>query len=50
MKKVVMMSDEKEKKIFEEKIKILDLVTMIVSFWSFMMFASIYWIVALTSP
>ena len=50
LKKVAKLSDENEKKIFEENIKILDLTTMIFSFCSFMMFASVYWIVALTSP
>ena len=50
LKKVIKLSDENETKIFEEKIKKLDLATMIFSFCSFMIFASIYWIVALTSP
>ena len=50
LKKVAKLSDENEKKIFEENIKKLDLVTMIFSLCSFMMFASVYWIVALTSP
>ena len=50
LKKVAKLSDENEKKIFEENIKMLDLTTMIFSFCSFMMFASVYWIVALTSP
>ena len=50
LKKVAKLSDENEKKIFEENIKMLDLATMIFSFCSFMMFASVYWIVALTSP
>jgi hypothetical protein len=49
MKKVVKTSDENEAKKFDEKIKMLDLVTMIFSFCSFLIFASIYWIVALTS-
>ena len=49
LKKVVKISDEDETKIFDERIKMLDLVTMIFSFCSFMIFASIYWIVALTS-
>ena len=49
LKKVVKLSDENEKKVFEENIKMLDLATMIFSLCSFMMFASIYWIVALTS-
>ena len=48
LKKVVKLSDENEKKIFEKNIKMLDLTTMMFSFCSFMMFASIYWIVALT--
>ena len=50
LKKVVKVLDENETISFNEKIKMLDLVTMIVSFCCFMMFASIYWIVALTSP
>ena len=50
LKKVVKLSDENEKKIFEKNIKMLDLATMMFSFCSFMMFASIYWIVALASP
>ena len=49
LKKVVKISDQNEMKSFEEKIKKLDLATMIFSFCSFMVFASIYWIVALTS-
>jgi hypothetical protein len=48
LKKVVKISNQDEMKIFEDKIKKLDLVTMIVSFCSFTMFASIYWIVTLT--
>ena len=49
IKKVVKTSDWNETKKFDEKIKTLDLSTMIFSFCSFMIFASIYWIVALTS-
>ena len=49
LKKIVKILDQNELKIFEEKIKKLDLATMIFSFCSFMIFASIYWIVALTS-
>ena len=49
LKKVAKLSDKNKKKIFEENIKMLDLATMIFSFCSFLMFASIYWIVALTS-
>ena len=49
MKKVVKTLDWNETKKFDEKIKTLDLSTMIFSFCSFMLFASIYWIVALTS-
>ena len=48
LKKVVKISNQDEMKIFEDKIKKLDLVTMIFSFCSFTMFASIYWIVTLT--
>ena len=47
LKKVVVVSDQNETKNFEKKIKMLDLVTMLVSFCCFVMFASIYWIVAL---
>ena len=50
LKKVVNLSDQNETKIFEEKIKMLDLATIIISFCFFVIFASIYWIVALTSP
>ena len=50
IKKVVKTSDWNEIKKFDEKIKTLDLSTMIFSFCSFVIFASIYWIVALTSP
>ena len=49
-KKIVKIADQNEAKNLEEKIRKLDLVTMIGSFCVFMMFASIYWIVALTSP
>ena len=49
LKKVIKLSDENETKIFEEKITKLDLATLIFSFFSFMIFASLYWIVALTS-
>ena len=49
IKKVVKTSDGNETKKLDEKIKTLDLSTMIFSFCSFMIFASIYWIVALTS-
>ena len=47
LKKAVKIYQD-EMKIFEDKIKKLDLVTMIFSFCSFTMFASIYWIVTLT--
>ena len=49
LKKVVKMADENEANNFDEKVRMLDLVTMIFSFCSFMIFATIYWIVALTS-
>ena len=49
-KKTVKITDQNEAKILEENFRKLDLITMIVSFCCFMMFASIYWIVALTSP
>ena len=47
MKKVAKISDLNETTNFEEKIKILDLVSMISSFCSFTMFALIYCIVVL---
>ena len=47
LKKVVKLSDQNEKKKFEEQIKLLDLATMIFSFCCFVMFAFVYWIVAL---
>ena len=50
LKKVTKISDENEIKNFNEKIRMLDLATMIFSFCCFMIFASIYWVVALTSP
>ena len=49
-KKTVKITDQNEAKNLEEKFRKLDLATMIFSFFFFMMFASIYWIVALTSP
>ena len=50
LKKVAKVSDQNQTTSFGAKIKMLDLVTMLVSFCCFIMFASIYWIVALTSP
>ena len=50
LKKVVKLSNQNQTKVFEEKIKVLDLTTMIFSFCCFVIFASIYWVVALTSP
>ena len=47
LKKVLKLSNQNEAKIFEENVKILDLATMILSFCFFVIFASIYWIVAL---
>ena len=49
-KKVVKIADQNEAKNLEEKLRKLDLVTMIVSFCCFMIFTSTYWIIALTSP
>ena len=49
LKKVVKVSDENATESFEENIKTLDLATMIFSFCCFVIFASIYWIVALTT-
>jgi hypothetical protein len=50
LKKVVKLSNQNETKKFEEKIKLLDLATMIFSFCCFVIFASVYWVVALISP
>ena len=50
LKKVVKILDQEETKKFDKTIKMLDMVTMMVSFCCFMIFAIIYWIVALTSP
>ena len=50
LKKVVTLSNQNEAKVFEEKIKALDLTTMIFSLCCFVIFASIYWVVALISP
>ena len=50
LKKVVKISDQNETKKFDEKIKMLDMGSMIFSFCCFMIFASVYWVVALTSP
>ena len=50
LKKVVKISDQNETKKFDEKIKMLDMGTMIFNLCFFVIFASIYWIVALTSP
>ena len=47
LKKFVALSDQNETKNFEKMIKMLDLATMIFSFCCFIMFASVYWIVAL---
>ena len=50
LKKVVKISDGNETKKFDKKIKMLDMGSMIFSICCFMIFASVYWIVALTSP
>ena len=50
LKKVVKISDQNETKKLDKKIKILDMGSMILSFCCFMIFAIIYWIVALTLP
>ena len=47
MKKVTKVSDENDTNNYEEKIKKLDLVTMLVSFGCFIMFTFVYYIVAL---
>ena len=49
-KKIATIEDENEAKNLDKKMRNLDIVTMIVSFCCFMIFASIYWIVALTLP
>ena len=50
LKKVVKTLDENEKQIFDKRIKTLDMGSMIFSFCCFMIFAIIYWIIAMTSP
>ena len=50
LKKVVKISNQYEANIFDEKIKILDTSTMMFDFCFFVIFALIYWIVALTLP
>ena len=47
LKKVGRELDQNETNNYEEKIKKLDLVAMLVSFCCFILFASIYWIFAL---
>ena len=47
MKKVTKVSDENDTNDYEEKIKKLDLVTMLVSFGCFIIFSSVYCIIAL---
>ena len=50
LKKVVKVFNQDEAKIFDEKIKTLDMATMIFNFCFFVIFAIIYWIVALNLP
>ena len=50
LKKVVKISNQYEANIVDEKIKMLDMATMIFNFCFFVIFALIYWIVVLTSP
>ena len=50
LKKVVKISNQTEANIVDEKIKMLDMATMIFNFCFFVIFALIYWIVALSSP
>ena len=50
LKKVVKTFNQLEAKIFDEKIKMLDMATMTFNFCFFVIFALIYWIVALTLP
>jgi hypothetical protein len=47
LKKFVAPSDQNETKKLEKMVKILDLATMIFSFCCFIIFAFVYWIVAL---
>ena len=47
LKKVAKVSDQNQTTSFGAKIKMLDLVTMLVSFCCFIMFTLIYWIVAM---
>ena len=49
-KKAVKISNQYEANVFDEKIKMLDMATMMFNFCFFVIFASIYWIVALTLP
>ena len=48
LKKVVKISNQNEANIFDKKIKMLDMVTMIFNFCFFVIFTLIYWIAALT--
>ena len=50
LKKVVKLSNLDKAKIFDEKIKMLDMATMIFNFCFFVIFTLIYWIVALNLP
>ena len=50
LKKIVKISNQTEANIVDEKIKMLDMATMIFNFCFFVIFALIYWIVAFTLP
>ena len=50
LKKGVKVFNQDEAKIFDEKIKMLDMATMMFNFCFFVIFALIYWIVAFTLP
>ena len=50
LKKVVKISNQYEANIVDEKIKMLDMATMMFSFCYFVIFVLIYWIVAFTLP
>ena len=47
LKKVAKVSDQNQSTSFGAKIKMIDLITMLVSFCCFIMFTLIYWIVAM---
>ena len=50
LKKVVKIPNENEANRFDKQIKMLDMGSLIFCFCCFMIFAIIYWIIAMTSP